>query len=172
MPNPDGSPTTEELTVAHVRGGAATNEHQRDVGEIIELGRATYGIDNFDADSQTFADKMGPRTQEAMAVFRQFDNPHKLVKHFADRPAELEALSKLPTTRMMTEIARIEGRESPYGHAVTRSDPLWKSQAKGGKGLMNDADFTRSADAMSDADFDRQLRMRRQARTERRGNWR
>ncbi len=175
MPNADGSMTAAEATVAASRSGAASNPdqvHLHEVNEIVSLGRETYGHDQFDADSQVVADKLGVRTAEFMALARQFDNPHKLVKHFADRPGELEALSKLPTARILTEISRIEARSAPYGHAVTRADPLWKSDASKG-GRISNADWNRGvADSLTDAQFDREFNRRQAERRERRGGWR
>jgi hypothetical protein len=173
-PNADGSPTEAELTVARVRspdGQTVEAQHIKEVNAIISLGRETYGADQFDSDSAVVAEKLGARTQEFMALARQFDNPHKLVKHFADRPGELEALAKLPTTRILTEISRIEGRSAPYGHAVTRADPLWKDASKGGR--LSNEDWNRGvADSLTEEQFDREYRRRQAERRERRGGWR
>jgi hypothetical protein len=172
MPNADGTPTTEEIAVARVRGqNNAAAQHFREVEEVIRLGQETYGRDQFDSDSQVVAEKLGARKDEFLAVARQFDSPHKLIKHFADRPGELDTLAKLPTTRMMTEIARIEGRSAPYGHATTRADPLWKSSASNQR--LSNEDWNRGVpDTLSDAEFDRQYCARQRERAERRGGWR
>jgi hypothetical protein len=172
MPDANGNPTEAELTVARSRSAGDAQYHQREVGEIISIGRETYGADQFDSDSMVVAEKLGARKDEFLSVIRQFDRPAALVKHFADRPGELEELAKLPTARMLTEIARIESRSAPYGHAVTRADPLWKSDASKG-GRLSTQDWNRGVgDSLSEEQWQREYTRRQAERRERKGGWR
>jgi hypothetical protein len=145
---------------------AALAEHHKEVNAIIELGRGEFGRDQFDQDSQVVAQKLGNRTQEAMALLRQFDAPHRLIKHFADNESALDAFSKMNTARQITELARIEARSSSYGHVRTGADPAWKTPA--GRGRMSNEDWNATGgDALSDAEWHREYD-RRQAQRRRR----
>ena len=83
----------------------ALQTHAKELGEIIELGRTEFGTGNFDDASQIVADKLGPRTQEAVAMLRQFDFPHRLVAELANAPEKLEKLAKMPAGRLAAELA-------------------------------------------------------------------
>jgi hypothetical protein len=101
-----------------------------------------------------------------MAAMRQFDFPHRIVQHLADNPNDLEAISKLPTARMIVEIARIESRMAPNGRVNAFADPAWKAPAA--RGRVSDADWGRGfGDTMSDAAFNKEFDRRQAERYER-----
>ena len=87
---------------------AAQQTHALEVNAIIDAGREKHGSDRFDEMSATVAEKLGERTAEFMNAARQFDSPVELIEKLTDDPRELERLAKLPTSRMLVEIARIE----------------------------------------------------------------
>ncbi|HEY8006033.1 MAG TPA: hypothetical protein VIE66_04350 [Methylocella sp.] len=145
----------------------ALQTHAKELGEIIELGRTEFGTGNFDDASQIVADKLGPRTQEAVAMLRQFDFPHRLVAELANAPEKLEKLAKMPAGRLAAELARIESRMTSNGHAITGADPAWKGPTV--RGRVSDADWKKSfGEGMSEAAFDKEFRRRQAGRAARR----
>jgi hypothetical protein len=131
---------------------AAQQTHQLEVNAIVDAGRERHGSDRFDEMSATVAEKLGDRTAEFMQAARQFDSPVELIERLADDPRELERLAKLPTARMLVEIARIESRLNPSGHAVTTTDPVWKRKSIGFK----EADWnTPLQDRLSDREYNK-----------------
>jgi hypothetical protein len=126
------------------------------VSEIIDLGRREYGSEQFDADSQAVAEKLGNRTQEFMVLARQMDHPHRIIKHLADNTNALDAISKMPTPRAIVELARIESRSASYGHVQTFAQPAWKSPEM--KGRVSDADWATNGGAnLSDREWNREF---------------
>ncbi len=140
---------------------AAIQTHQLEVNAIVDAGREKLGSERFDEMSATVAEKLGDKVGEFMAAARQFDSPVELIEKLADDPRELERLAKLPTARMLVEIARIESRLAPSGHAITTADPVWKRKSIGFK----DSDWgTPLQDRLSDSEYNKQFEKRMQAR--------
>jgi hypothetical protein len=144
---------------------AAQQTHQLEVNAIVDAGRERHGSDRFDEMSATVAEKLGNRTAEFMSAARQFDSPVELIERLADDPRELERLAKLPTARMLVEIARIESRLAPSSHAVTTTDPVWKRKSIGFKEVDWNGPLQ---DRLSDKEYDKIFQKRQEERAARR----
>jgi hypothetical protein len=149
----------------HEQARATQQTHQLEVNAIVDAGREKLGSERFDEMSATVAQALGARVGEFMGAARQFDSPVELIEKLADDPRELERISKLPTARMLVEIARIESRLNPSGHAVTTTDPVWKKKAVGFK----EADWnTPLQDRLDDKSYDKIFFKRMEERAARR----
>jgi hypothetical protein len=144
---------------------ATLQTHQLEVNAIVDAGREKLGSARFDEISATVAEKLGGKLGEFMSAARQFDSPVELIETLADDPRTLERLATLPTARMLVEIARIESRLAPSGHAVTTTDPVWKRKSIGFK----EADWnTPLQDRLSDKEYDKVFFKRQEERAARR----
>lgn len=136
----------------------------KDAQEIVEVGQSHFGRSVFDEASQVVAEKLGTRVPEFMSIASQFDKPHEIIAHLSNNLDQAEALAKMPAARMATEMARIEGRLSSYGHVSTGAQPYWK-QPEARTGRVPDSEWARGGgDNLSDAawhkEFDRRMRER------------
>jgi hypothetical protein len=157
--------TQQELDHLVAQNKMAVAQHEKEVNEIVAIGQDNYGAQVFDDASQTIADKLGPRAQELMLLAKQFDAPHRLIVELSNNPEQLERLGKMPTARMITELARIESRMAPHGHVSTGAAPAWKGQ-KGGR--VSDTDWRANAgDNLSDKAWSREFDRRMAARGQR-----
>lgn len=144
--------TPEET--ARAQQQMAVAQHEKTVNDITELGRETYGSEAFDDAANIVGTKMGDRVHEFVEVIQHFDAPHKLVVDLANDERSLEDLAKLPTARLVTEVARREARMSS-DHARTGNTPNWRHPSAR-TSTMSDADWSKGLGAnLSDADFHR-----------------
>jgi hypothetical protein len=155
------------------QGGArqqmAEARFQKDISDIVDIGRTEFGSDTFDQHSHVIAEKFGDRRREFMAVASQFDAPHRIIVHLSDNPRRLETIAKLPTHRMIAEIAKIESEMSPHGHSETFAEPSWR-RPESRTGRVSDSDWKRNYGAnLSDAQFDKEFNRRMTERAKERG---
>jgi len=127
-------------------------QHNEAVKGITKVGHAVYGKKSFDDAANVVGAKLADRTYEFVEIAKEFDDPAGPVMTLANNPTQLEQMSKLPTARMVTEIARIESRSKPHGHATTGNQPAWQTvdhsghvsyeewQKTGGSQFGNDQD--------------------------------
>lgn len=126
----------EEL--ARAQQQMAVAQHEKTVNDITELGREVYGSETFDDAANIVGTKLGPRVAEFVEVIANFDAPHKLVVDLANDERSLDDLAKLPTARLITEVARREARMSS-DHARTGNTPNWRHPSAR-VGTMSDSD--------------------------------
>jgi hypothetical protein len=144
-------------------------QHAIKVNKIVEVGQREFGHDRFDAAAQTVANTLGDRTQETMAVLKEFDAPHRHVVALADDPDRLKRFASLPVERQRAEIALAENRTAPFGYARSNADPAYLQPAFSG-GRMSDQDWNSgSADLLSEREWQKQWETRQKERNERRG---
>lgn len=145
----------------------AAETHAREVDQIIEIGRNQFGAANFDDAADVVAKKLGPRSQEFMAIARQFDRPHEIVAHLANNESRLDQLSKLSTERQIIELGRIEAQFAPHGNVNTGADPLWKTPAVR-SGRVSDEEWSRHAgEGLSERQWAREFDRRMAERSKR-----
>jgi|SRR5271165_1514161 len=158
-PDSNGNPVTAEEYVEQVLNQQTADQkiHALEVQAIVEQGRQEVGTDTFDQAAETIAQKLGPRTQEAMLVLRQLDNPVQQILDLAGNETELEKLAALPPVRLTKELIRREVKAKSYA-TVTSAEPLWKS---GARGRISDADWNSSRqDALSEAAYTKEFNRR------------
>jgi hypothetical protein len=173
MPNPDGSATAAELTVARSRMLEAEGATQftKLTHELKALGDREYGADDFGRASRVVAEKFGQQFDEFTVQVMERDNAHRLIHHLAANERELEQVKALPAHRRPTALANIESRWSGHGHLSTASQPAWRQRA--GHAYLSEQDFhSPASDALTEAEWQRNYERRRKARVERKGGWR
>jgi hypothetical protein len=129
--------------------------HQKDVEQIVTLGRQNHGDGAFDEASQNLADAVGPNNiTPLVAALKQFDRPHQVIMALGNDPDRLARLAKLPLARQITEIAKIEAEHAPLGHSRdTGAQPLWTRPHARANARIPDDVWRRGADDATDAQW-------------------
>jgi hypothetical protein len=157
------------LAERELRENLQAQQHGADVSKFVEVGRREFGTDRFDAASQTVANALGGRKNETLSVLRTSNTPHRHIMALADDSDRLARFAQLPLESQRAEIALMENRTAPYGHARAFAEPAYKTPALAG-GPVPDADWNAGAcDLMNDKDAFAEIDRRIEERVKRRG---
>jgi hypothetical protein len=154
--NPQPAPELSDAQKNELR------QHVEEVGQIVQLGRQTFGTKTFDEASQVIADTLGrDKAQEMMVLARGLDNPHQVLMELGQHPERLKTLSRLNPMQQAAELARLEARLDPNGVRPPGVDRAWKSPGLH-SGRLNDEEWrSGAADSLSDEEWSRQFNRRR-----------
>jgi CO/xanthine dehydrogenase Mo-binding subunit len=139
---------------------------EKDIRDIVEIGRTHFSTATFDDQSQTVADVLGDKKNQVLQILAEFDRPHEVIAHLAQNEAQLKKLATLSPARQVIEIGKIEARLS--SSVNTGADPLWKTPAVR-SGRVSDADWKTSfGEGLDDKRFDKEFWRRQEERGKRR----
>jgi hypothetical protein len=152
MPNADGSPTTEELTVARVRGGGGGDEFLRRTTQILKDGNGEFGEENFSRACRSLAQKLGEAEFNHLSaeLTKKGETAHRLLHHLAEDDGDLDRLRQLPPERRGDALRDLERDRLGYRHIAATSTQM----RQGGGYASKSAFFSPMSDAMSDKEFE------------------
>jgi hypothetical protein len=149
--------TPEEIAMLQARYANQDPGVEKDLNDIIELGRNRVGAERFDQASQQVADVLGP---DKLAVLREalphYNAPVEAIVHLSENENRLKAMKNMSTTQILAELARVEAEQGPtVAHGV---EPAWKGHARnkgvsaeewrttGGANIKSAAEWNRAFD--------------------------
>src|ERR1700755_669260 len=96
---------SEDLALAQSKMMPA--QHVKDIADITESGRDTYGADQFNDAVSRVEQAMGNRAGELGILIKEFDDPAAALMHLASNEARLANMAKMPTARILADLAAI-----------------------------------------------------------------
>jgi hypothetical protein len=162
VPNPDGSMTAAERTVARSSGDGADPivKFARETTRILKDGEDEFGAENFTRARLTVAQKLGAErfTKLCEKLVDRPDTAHRLLDHLGKSDGDLDRLVELPPERHGDLLRDLERDRLGVRHIPTTTAAMRKDD-----GYMSKADFNSPlSDMLSDAawhaNFDRHRR--------------
>jgi hypothetical protein len=136
---------------------AAVQQHNKNLNDIVQIGKQHYA--GFEDSVQTVADALGvEQATQLGGNVAAFDNPHGILDYMGTKMSEteLKRFGRLPMTRQIVELSRIEARLNHNQPVYTTDAPQY--QVDGVKsGRMSRDNFNSAAsDLLSDEQYSRE----------------